>query len=79
YNFQKNRKPDLKKIMRKTTGIAIAIDNCCAIEIIDDKYRIISSKKLANAYKIYWKANKYFEEIIKKEKDLKPLNLLLKK
>ncbi|MDO9399329.1 MAG: hypothetical protein Q7T79_01400, partial [bacterium] len=78
YNFQKNRKPDLKKIMRKTTGIAIAIDNCCAIEIIDDKYRIISSKKLANAYKVFWKANKYYEEIIKKEKEFKILKELLK-
>ena len=77
YDFEKDRKPDLKKMMRKTTGISIAIDNCCAIEIIDDKYRIISSKKSANAYKVYWKANKYYEEVIKKEKKFKVLKDLL--
>lgn len=79
YDFEKDRKPDLKKMTRKTSGVAIAIDNCCAIEIIDDKYKIISSKPSANAYKVYWKASKYYEEVIKKDKELKPLKDLLRK
>ena len=80
YDIEKNRKADLKKMMKKTFGVAIAIDNCCAIEIIDDKYRIIDSKPTANAYKVYWKVNKYHEEIIKKEKEFKLLkDLLIKK
>ena len=79
YNFEKDRKPDLKKMTRKTPCVAIAIDNCCAIEVIDDKYRIISSKSSANAYKVYWKANKYYEEVIKKEKEFKLLKDLLRK
>jgi dipeptidase E len=79
YDFDKDRKADLKKMMRKTSGVAIAIDNCCAIEIIDDTYRIIDSKSSANAYKVYWKGNKYYEEVIKKEKELKSINNLLKK
>lgn len=79
YNAEPYRKADLKKMMKKTSGVAIAMDNCCAIEIINNNYRIISSKKSANAYKIYWKENKYYEEIIKKEKELKPLNQLLSK
>jgi dipeptidase E len=79
YDVEENRKADLKKMMKKTSGVAIAIDNCCAIEIIDDKYRIISSKKTANVFKVYWKSNKYYEDLIKKEKELKPLSLLLSK
>jgi len=79
YNFEKSRKSDLKKMMKKNSGIAIAVDNCCAIEIINDKYKIISAKKSANAYKVYWKKNKYHEEIIKKEEELKPLGQLLSK
>lgn len=79
YDIEAYRKDDLKKMMKKTPGVAIAIDNCCAIEVIDDKYKIISSKKSANAYKVYWKKNKYHEEIIKKEKELKSLNKLLEK
>ena len=70
YDFEKDRKTDLKKMMKKTSGVAIALDNCCAVEIIDNKYRIISSKPSANAYKVYWKGDKYYEEIIKKGKKI---------
>ncbi|KKP22529.1 MAG: Peptidase E [Candidatus Nomurabacteria bacterium GW2011_GWE1_32_28] len=76
YDVEKDRKSDLKKMMKKTPGIAIAIENCCAIEVIDDEYRIISSKSSANAYKVYWKAGKYYEEVIKKEKNFKLINKL---
>ncbi len=79
YDFEKKRKMSLKKMMKKTSGIAIAIENCCAIEIVDDKYRIISSKSPANAYKVYWKGGEYFEEIIKKERKFELLKNLLKK
>lgn len=77
--LKEKRKADLKKMMKKTSGVAIAIDNCCAIEVIDDKYRIISSKSQTNAYKVYWKENRYYEEVIKKEKRLENLQDLLKK
>ncbi|MBT7903101.1 type 1 glutamine amidotransferase-like domain-containing protein [Candidatus Woesearchaeota archaeon] len=79
YDFEKNRKKDLKKMMKKTSGIAIAIDNCCAIEIVGKWYRIISSKKDANAYKVYWKAGKYYQNLIEKKKEFYPLPELLKK
>lgn len=79
YDTEKERAADLKKMMRKTSGVAIAIDNCCAIEVVDDKYRIISSKPSANAYKIYWKKGAYHKELIRKEKGFKFLDDLLKK
>ena len=79
YDFDKERKPGVKKMMKKTAGVAIAIENCCAIEIIDNRYRIISSKASANAYKAYWKADEYHEEAIKKEKELRPISGLLNK
>jgi dipeptidase E len=79
YDTEKDRKPELKKMMKNTSGVAIAIDECCAIEIIDDTYRIITSKSKASAYKVYWKKGKYYHESIKKEKELKPLGGLLQK
>ena len=79
YDFEKDRRPDLKRLMKKTSGVAIAIDNCCAIEIIDETYRIISSKKTANVYRIYWKKGEYHEEVIEKTTALLPLEGLLKK
>jgi len=75
----KEKKTALKKMMKKISGAAIAVDNCCAMEIIDGKYRVISSKPSANAYKVYWKASKYYEEKIKKEKEWRSLKELLKK
>ena len=79
YDFEKNRKPNLKKMMQKVPGIAIAVDNCCAIEILDDKYRIISSKSSANAYRVYWSRGRFFEETIKKKEAFTPVMDLLKK
>ncbi len=79
YDAEKDRKPELKKMMRKTSGVAIAIDNCCAIEIIDDKYRIISSKDSANAYKVFWSKGKYHEVVIPKQKTFLPCAKLFQK
>jgi dipeptidase E len=79
YDFEPKRQPALKKIMQKNSGVALALENCCALEIIDSEYRIISSKKNANAYKVYWKKNKFYKEAIKQEKEFKPLSEILVK
>lgn len=79
YNTEVSRKSDLKNMMRKNPGIAIALDDCSAIEIINNSYRIIYSKNTANAYRVYWKNNKFYEEKIEKEKGMKSLDQLLSK
>jgi len=79
YNVNRVARGQLKKAMLRRQGVAIGIDNRCAIEVIGDRYHIISSKAEANAYKIYWKQGKYYEEKIKKEKGLKPLDGLLRR
>jgi len=79
YDVEAYREADLKKMMNRTPGVAIAMDNCSALEIIDDEYRIITSKPTANAYKVYWKSGKYYKEIIKKERKFTPLKELLVK
>ncbi len=79
YDVEADRKPELKEVMKRTTEIGLAFDNCSAIEIINDEYRIITSDKKANAYRNYWKNGKYHEEIITKKKTFTPLSKLLKK
>lgn len=79
YDVEKNRRSGLKKMMRKTSGIAIAIDNSCAVEFVDNTYRIIASKPGAHAYKVYWKRGKYHEEKIVRKKDFTPMSDLLTK
>ncbi len=79
YNVEKDRKPQLKTMMKKEKGIALALDNCSALEVINNTYRIITSKSTANVYKVYWKDNKFYEEVIKKTKTFQSINKLLKK
>ncbi|MDD3084217.1 MAG: Type 1 glutamine amidotransferase-like domain-containing protein [Candidatus ainarchaeum sp.] len=79
YDAEKERKPALKEMMIKTKGVAIALDNCCAIEIIGEKYRIIKSKSTAKAYKVFWKNKKFFENEILSKKKFEPVEELFKK
>ena len=79
YDVEKDRRSGLKKIMKKTSGVAIAIDNCCAVEFIDDTYRVIASRPAAKAYKVYWKTGTYYEKEIVKQKEFVPVFHLLVK
>ena len=79
YGAEKNRKKSLKQMMRKTEGVAIALENCSAFELIDNGYKILTSKKRANAYRVYWKNGKYYNERIKKIKEPQSLAELLRK
>lgn len=70
------RRESLKLMMRKTYKVpAIALDDCVALEIVDNKFRVIASKELANAYKLYWQGNVYIQEKIEKNifKDINEL------
>lgn len=77
YDFEPARQADLKAMMRKTAGVALAINNCAALEIIDDKYRVIASKQGAQAYKVFWKQGQYHQEPIKPSKVFQPLDAIL--
>jgi len=80
YDTEIHRQKDIKRMMKITPKIiAVALENDCAIEIIDDKYRIITSQKNKNAYKIYWKSNRYYKTPISKDNKFRPLKGLLSK
>ncbi|HXL73348.1 MAG TPA: peptidase E [bacterium] len=69
YDAEKDRKPELKKMMKKTAGVAIAIDNCAALEVLGDRYRTLSSKSKAGVYKVYWAKGKYYQIPISQGED----------
>lgn len=77
YDAESHRQPALKAMMRKTPGVAIALDNCAAIDIDSDRFRIITSKRDAAAYRICWSAGRYYKE--KLDKDWQPLSALTDK
>jgi len=79
YDSEENRRPHLKEVMKRTPGVALAVDNCCAIEIIQDRYRIITSRSNAGAYKVYYNKGEFHEESIEPKKDFSPIEDLLSK
>lgn len=79
YNAETRRQRWTKKIMKRTFKVpCIALDNCTAIEIIDDEYKIIKSKKIASVKKLYWKNGEYKKEEIENEEKIKKLSNLLR-
>lgn len=74
-----DRRPALKRIMKSTPGVAIAMENCSALEVIGEKARVITSKKSASAYKVFWKKGEFFKEKIPSKKWFALSELISKK
>ncbi len=64
YDVEKHRQPSLKAMMKKTQGVAIGLENCAALHIKDDQYRILASKRNKKAYLIYWYRGKYVKQAL---------------
>lgn len=77
YN-QDTREIDFKERIKSFDGIGIAIDNNCAIEIRNETYKIHKSDPKANAYKIYYKDNLVYKEILDNEDNYISLEELMK-
>jgi len=77
YDEEINRQSALKHLLAKTNKIAIALENCAALEIIDDNYRIIASKDNKQAYKVFWKQGKYYQQVVKPTVEFNQISELL--
>ena len=47
-----NRDKNFQALIAREGGIGIALDDCAAFEVIDDQYRIITSREDAGAYRV---------------------------
>ena len=79
YDVNEFERPYLREMMKTTPGVALAVDNCCALVFVDDTYRVISSRSTAKAYRVYWKKGEFQEEIIEQKDEFSPLDQLLSK
>ena len=77
YDAEPHRQPGLRKMMAKTAGFAVALENCCAIEIIDDRYRIIKSKPGKQAYRVFRRRGRVVREALPPHRDFRPLAALI--
>lgn len=73
YDVEKHRQPSLKTMMKTTKGVAIGLENCAALHIKDDQYRILASKKYKKAYLIYWKQGEYVKQALRPSGNFQPL------
>ena len=76
YDVEKHRQPALKAMMKTTRGVAVALENCAALHIKNDKYRILASKKYKKAYLIYWQQGEYVKQALKPSDKFQPLTNL---
>lgn len=82
---EKGRYESTKKQLKENKKVGLLLSNCSAIEIVDDKYKIISTDSNGRSFKkgyilkCYWKNNKYYEEALEESSEYKMLSELLNK
>ena len=64
YNVKVERREYLKRMMSKTKGVALALDNCTALQIEDNNYKVLKSKDNVRARKCYFQNGEYIRDII---------------
>jgi len=72
----KDRRAEMLKLIHNLGGQGIALDDCCAIEIVGDKWRILASKRAAKAYAVTRSRGKVYEREIPRVKSFQPLAAL---
>ena len=65
-------------MVKKHGGMGVAIDNNCAIEFIDDGYRVITSQPGAGAYRVYRRGGQIVREAVEQRQGLAPTSELLR-
>ncbi|MBP9690670.1 peptidase E [Candidatus Woesebacteria bacterium] len=73
------RRSDFKVFMKKYSSVGIAVDNNCAIEFDDTKFKVLSSKENRKAYKVYWEKGMYRQIEMKPSEEFLPLQILSEK
>ena len=73
------RRKHFRNVIRKIGGIGIAIEDCCAIEFVGDRYRVITVKPRAAAYRLYRRRGEVIEEKLETNAAWTPIAELYKK
>ena len=63
--------------VRKHSDVGLALDDNCAIEVVDDTYRVITSQRGAGAYKLVNRRGELSIERIVQREEYEPIAALL--
>lgn len=67
------RRKAFRNMIRRTGGMGIAVEENCAIEFVDDRYRVITSKHYPHAYRLFKRGNRVVAERIPQETKFAPI------
>ncbi len=67
------RRDDFHAMFLKHSGVGIAIDDHCALEIVDDAYRVITSREGAGAYRLTKRRGRVTEAALPQRAGYEPL------
>lgn len=73
FDVEPARQLALKNSLKGTRKVAIALDNCAALEIEDDSFRILTSKSGTKGYITKWSNGEYIIEPLVLSDDFLPL------
>lgn len=79
YDSEKHRRASLKEMMKKVPGVAIAIEDRCALEVLGGGWRVLAAAEGRRAFRCYWKRGRYHEEELPRRRELAPLAALFDK
>lgn len=68
-----SREESFEQSIKRKGGVGVALDNCTALEVVDGKYRIITSQGEPKAYKVYKKNGTVITEDIPAIAEFQPL------
>ena len=70
------REEDFQRMVSKHSDMGIAIDDHCAIEFVDDGYRVITSRPGVGAYRLYKRKGSLITERLDQRRELSPITQL---
>jgi len=73
------RERSLRDVIAKYGGMGLALNDCTALEIADNTFRVLSSSEHAKAYKVYKRKGDIVTDVLQPHKQYLPLDDLLEK
>ena len=70
------RRESFERTVRKHSGVGVAIDDNCALEVVDGMYRVITSRVGAGAYKLLGRGEELTTERIVQNEEYEPIDRL---
>jgi dipeptidase E len=73
------RRDDFKGMVLKRGGMAVGIENRCALAFVDDQFRVVAQDDAARAFKLYRSRGAIVEAELQNREEWLPLSALLQR